>query len=99
MQLRQDNHHPSTNARGVRAMLRALVPRRPLSPWETLLIAELQANRLLEHFAVTAAPVPEEIVSELPRVRIAREPGLPMSGCAHWEGRFWVITVNADEHP
>ena len=72
MQPQRDNQQGPPQARGVLAMLRALVPRRPLSPWETLLIAELQANRLLEHFGVTTAPVPEEIVSELPRIRIAR---------------------------
>ena len=85
--------------RGVLAMLRALVPQRPLSPWEALRIAELQANRLLKHFEIDAVPVPEEIISELPRIRVVREPGLPVSGGAHWDGRFWVITVNADEHP
>src|SRR5438105_10004345 len=85
--------------RGVLAMLRALVPQRPLSPWEALRIAELQANRLLKHFDIDAAPVPEEIISELPRIRVIREPGLPVSGCAHWDGRFWLITLDADEHP
>ena len=35
------------------ALLRGLVPRRPLTHHEALRIAELQANRLLEHFAVT----------------------------------------------
>ncbi|HEX6700901.1 MAG TPA: ImmA/IrrE family metallo-endopeptidase [Gaiellaceae bacterium] len=98
MQPQLDNPQPVA-PRGVLAMLRALVPRRSVSPWETLLIAELQANRLLEYFEITTAPVPEEVVSELPRIRIVREHGLPMSGCAHWDGRFWVITVNADEHP
>jgi Zn-dependent peptidase ImmA (M78 family) len=85
--------------RGVLAMLRALVPQRPLSPWETLRIAELQANRLLKHFQIDAVPVPEEIISELPRIRVVREPGLPVSGGAHWDGRFWIITLDADEHP
>jgi len=98
MQPQRDNQQGLPQARGVLAMMRALVPRRPLSPWETLLIAELQANRLLEHFAITTAPVPEEVVSELPRLRVVRESGLPMSGCAHWDGHYWVITVNADEH-
>src|SRR2546421_567238 len=73
MQLQQQIQ-PTATPRGVLAMLRALVPRRPVSPWETLLIAELQANRLLEYFEITSAPVPEEIVSELPRIRIVREP-------------------------
>lgn len=92
---------PSTSAtdRGVLAMLRALVPARPLSASETLRIAELQANRLLEHFQIETPAVPEEIVSELPRIRVIREPSLPISGSAHWDGRFWLILVSADEHP
>jgi IrrE N-terminal-like domain len=101
MRLLNNNQDRSRVApeRGVLAMLRALVPQRPLSPWETLRIAELQPNRLLEHFEIDNAPVPQGVVSELPRIRVVHEPGLPMSGCAHWDGRFWVITVNADEHP
>jgi Zn-dependent peptidase ImmA (M78 family) len=92
---------PSVSARtaeqGALAMLRALVPNRSLTPSETLRIAELQANHLLRYFAIETSSVPEEIVSELPRVRVVREGGLPVSGGAHWNGRYWVITVNADE--
>lgn len=43
--------------------------------------------------------VPDEIITELPRIRVERERGLPVSGAAHWNGRCWVITVSADEHP
>ena len=81
----------------VLTMLRGLVPNRPLTPGEALRIAELQANRLLQHFGIETDTVPEEIVSEFPRVRIVREPTLPVSGAAHWNGRHWIITVNADE--
>jgi uncharacterized protein DUF955 len=82
--------------RSVLASLRALVPLRPLTPSETLRIAELQANRLLEHFAIAAAVVPEEIVSDLPRIRVVREV-LPVSGSAHWANGYWLITLNIDE--
>jgi len=84
--------------RSVLALLRGLVPKRPLTADEALRIAELQANRLLEHFQIPSGPVPSEIVSQLPRIRVVREPGLPISGAAHWDGRHWVITLNADEH-
>jgi Zn-dependent peptidase ImmA (M78 family) len=93
------DHSPVAAERGVLAMLRALVPKRPLSPLETMLVAELQANRLLEHFEIDSVPVPDEIVSELPRIRVVRQPGLPVSGGAHWDGRFWIITLDADEPP
>jgi Zn-dependent peptidase ImmA (M78 family) len=85
-----------TTERSVLASLRALVPKRPLTPGETLRIAELQANRLLEYFAIETAAVPEEIISQLPRVRVIREL-LAVSGSAHWNGRHWIIIVNTDE--
>ncbi len=94
------HHNPASAAareQSVLAMLRALVPNRPLTPSETLRIAELQANHLLRHFQIETATVPEEIVSELPRIRVVREDGLPVSGAAHWNGRHWIITINADE--
>jgi len=86
-----------TREHSVLAMLRALVPQRQLTPSETLRVAELQANRLLRHFRIETSSVPEEIVSELPRIRVVREKGLPVSGAAHWNGRYWVITINAEE--
>lgn len=87
----------SAREQSVLGMLRSLVPNRPLLPGEALRIAELQANHLLQHFAIETNAVPEEIISELPRIRVVREDGLPVSGAAHWNGRYWVITVNSDE--
>jgi Zn-dependent peptidase ImmA (M78 family) len=87
-----NGHEPS-----VLAHLRSLVPDRRLTPSEALRIAELQANHLLRHFQIETSAVPEEIVSELPRLRVIREDGLPVSGAAHWDGRCWLITLNADE--
>ncbi len=93
-------HNTTTQTeRSVLAHLRGLVPRRPLSSYEALRIAELQANRLLEHFQIPSGPVPSEIVSELPRIKVVRETNLPISGAAHWDGRNWLITLSADEHP
>jgi Zn-dependent peptidase ImmA (M78 family) len=97
--LPSEERKAAARERSVLAMLRALVPQRPLSPSETLRIAELQANRLLEQFEIQTAAVPAEIVSELPRMRVVRELGLPVSGSAHWDGRFWLIVLSADEHP
>lgn len=91
------NTNSTTNQRSVLASLRALVPQRYILPWEAMRLAELQANHLLRHFEIDGAAVPEQIVSEFPRVRVIREEGLPVSGAAHWNGRYWIITVNADE--
>jgi Zn-dependent peptidase ImmA (M78 family) len=87
----------TTDQRSVLASLRSLVPQRYILPWEALNLAELQANHLLRHFQIDSAAVPEQIVSEFPRVRVIREEGLPVSGAAHWNGRYWIITLNADE--
>jgi Zn-dependent peptidase ImmA (M78 family) len=87
----------TTNQRSVLASLRALVPQRHILPWEAMRLAELQANHLLRRFQIESAAVPEQLVSEFPRVRVIREEGLPVSGAAHWNGRYWIITVNADE--
>src|SRR5205085_3175266 len=86
---------PTTQQRSVLASLRALAPPRPLYPREALNVAQLQANRLLEHFQIESPAVPEEIISELPRIKVLRE-SLPVSGSAHWNGRYWIITVNGD---
>ena len=96
----QQHNQASAAAReqSVLAMLRALVPNRPLTPSETLRVAELQANHLLRHFQIETTAAPEEIVTELPRIRVVRELGLPVSGAAHWNGRYWVITLCAEEN-
>jgi Zn-dependent peptidase ImmA (M78 family) len=87
-----DTRDPSVLAR-----LRALVPDRQLTFDEALRIAELQANHLLRYFEIETEAVPEEIISELPRVRVVRDGALAVSGSAHWNGRYWIITVNGDE--
>ncbi len=77
--------------------LRALVPERRLTYGESLRIAELQANRLLEAFDITGPCVPSEVITELPRIDVRYEHDLPVSGSTHWETGLWVITLNADE--
>jgi len=77
--------------------LRSLMPTRVLSYSEAIQRAELQAHRLLELHHITEAPVPSEIVSELPRIIVAQRYDLPVSGSAHWDGGSWVITLNAGE--
>lgn len=82
--------------RSVLASLRAVVPNRPLSFTESLRVAELQANRLLELFGVREAPIPSDIVSELPRIRIEFR-DLPSSGLSFWDGQNWIICLSRSE--
>jgi Zn-dependent peptidase ImmA (M78 family) len=87
-----------TRTRSTLAVLRSLVPQRELTFNESLRIAELQANHLLELFAIRATAVPDEIVTELPRIKIERERWLPVSGAAHWNGHYWIISLSDTEH-
>lgn len=77
--------------------LRDLVPNRQLTYGESLRIAELQANRLLELLDVRGPLVPSEVVTELPRVEVRYVHDLPVSGSAHWERGRWILTLNASE--
>lgn len=78
--------------------LRALMPRRVLTYAEALSRAELQASRLLALQEVRRGPVPLEIVTELPRIRVEHAFDLPVSGSAHWDGGNWVLSINASEY-
>src|SRR5436305_56239 len=91
------NTNQTRSERSVLATLRALVPQRRLAFSESLRISELQANRLLELFEIADGPTPNELIGELPRIVVRREPGLPVSGSAHWAAGRWIITLNADE--
>ncbi len=84
--------------RAVLAILRALTPRRRLETLgEAETVAELQANRLLELAGLPQPPVPTELISELPRIRVRRDIDLPASGSARWQNGRWVLTVNGSE--
>ena len=45
---------------------------------------------LLELMSVIDGPVPNEVVSELPRIRIESR-DLPTSGLSYWDGENWVL--------
>lgn len=83
--------------RGVLAILRSLMPRRLLTTREAELVAELQANRLLELAGIAEAPVPNELITELPRVAVRLDPDLPVSASAQWVSGRWLISINGSE--
>lgn len=80
------------------ARLRGLFPKRDVLFSEALRLAELQASKLLELSDIGCWPVPSEVVSELPRIRLAYT-DLPTSGLSHWDGQAWAIFLNEDEPP
>lgn len=79
--------------RSVLAALRSLIPSRSTDFDEAKRVAELQANRLLALWDVSDGPVPREIISELPRIRIVYE-DLPVSGASEWRNGCWIIVLN-----
>lgn len=87
----------SQQERSVLSILRALAPRRPLSRTEATLVAELQANRLLELAGLPDAPIPSELITELPRISVRQDPDLPVSGSAIWVAGRWLLSVNGSE--
>lgn len=77
--------------------LRSLRPCRAMTTAEALTVAERQAVTLLSLQDVTSPAVPVEVITELPRLRLAYDETLPVSGSAYWDGQAWVITLNATE--
>jgi hypothetical protein len=86
---------------GVLTELRKLRPGRRLTLDESLQIAEQQAARLLKVYGlsdVSEAPVPEELIADLPRFVVRRYPlGPTISGLAHWDRGRWCIALNSRE--
>lgn len=83
--------------RSILSILRSAAPRRRLNAREAQLIAELQANRLLELAGLPQTPIPNELITELPRITVRHDPDLPVSGLAHWAAGRWQLTINASE--
>jgi hypothetical protein len=79
------------------AQVRALMPVRPLTQSEALRISELQAARLLALAGIEAPPVPEGLITGLPRVSVVRASPLPMSGYTTWSRGRWLIVLNRAE--
>lgn len=77
--------------------LRRIAPDRALTRAEAFSVAELQANRLLDHTGLFGPPVPTTVIRDLPAVKVDFWSGTPVSGSTHWTGSNWIIVLNADE--
>ena len=82
---------------GLVADLRALTPHRALTLGESLRVAELQANRLLEASGIYEPAVPAEVIDNLPRVSVERVGRVPVSGSVRWSRGLWMIAINRHE--
>jgi Zn-dependent peptidase ImmA (M78 family) len=86
-----------TETAGLLRRLRALVPRRGLSPAEARQIAERQAAILLASADITEPAVPDELVTDLPFITVTRRADFPTSGMATETRAGWVIVIRAAE--
>lgn len=85
----------SRDARGnIIKVLRAVLPSYELSVYEQQRYAEFQAARLLQLTQFDGPPVPQTVISEVPRIEV--EVGeLPVHGYVVWVEDRWVITLAA----
>jgi Zn-dependent peptidase ImmA (M78 family) len=77
--------------------LRDMVPIRPMTVAESLRIAELQATKLRDLGEVAGPPLPETVITQLPRVQVERIIPAPVSGAAQWSHGRWLIILNGSE--
>jgi Zn-dependent peptidase ImmA (M78 family) len=96
----QERHRRNVReGRSLMAQLRAIVPQRPLRWLEAERLTELQANRFRELLGIDTPELPDEAITELPRLLVTSDGDLPVSASAHWSNGRWIITLNALEHP
>jgi hypothetical protein len=79
------------------AELRALVPRRGLSPAEARRVAEFQANRLLKLAGLSEPAVPESIIDELDGIEVAYRDNWPTSGMTRQLEDGWAVFIRSRE--
>src|SRR5215213_2118932 len=83
--------------RSIVQQLRDLCPKRPLSYQEALAVAERQADRFISLIGLTGPPVPSEVMRSLPRIEVAVEPDMPVSGSTLWHGSRWLIVLRQQD--
>jgi predicted transcriptional regulator len=84
---------------GIMTQLRDQMPLRPLSRVEAMRIAEQQALLLLKLSGVKSQPIPDSVITDLPRIHVERLPASPVSGAAHWSSGRWFIVLHAADVP
>ncbi len=77
--------------------LRSLSPRARLTRADARVLAEHQANALIEAIG-SSDGIHERHLSMLPRIRIEYDE-LPTSGLSYWNGIEWMLVINKDESP
>lgn len=79
------------------AVLRQLVPARPLNWNEARSLAERQAGQLLDFMFLAEPPIPMFVVSSLPGILVEWKEHWPVSGMSAQAGSHWRIVLRAEE--
>ena len=80
--------------------LRSMMPSRPLTFREAQVIAERQAATVLSTWGLDASDgfrVPEEVISEIPRIEVRYQTGMAQSGSSTWRAGAWRVAVSSEE--
>jgi hypothetical protein len=77
--------------------LRAITPRRPLTPTEARFVAARQAALLLSELNVQVPGMPESVLAELPFLTVARHDRFPTSGMTTQTSDGWVVVLKGTE--
>lgn len=88
----------SNGEQSVLASLRSLIPVRQTNFAEALVIAELQAHRLLRLTNTDDGPMPPHLICQMPRIEVHHR-SMPTSGMSFWDAQAqtWIICLNASE--
>lgn len=84
-------------SRSIVAQVRDVVPIRPLTRHESIVLAEQQAQRLLELLGITEPPVLEDAIAQLARIEVVHKSPWPASGATQWVKGRWLIVLNGSE--
>jgi Zn-dependent peptidase ImmA (M78 family) len=76
-----------------------MCPARGLAPWDARNVAERQALRLLRRQGIDGPPVPDQVIADLPHVRVRYVAARTISASARWSKaqRRWLILVNRND--
>jgi predicted transcriptional regulator len=78
---------------GTLTKLRDIVPIRALTVTESFELAERQADLLLSFAGIDTPPVPETVITDVPRVEVERITPSPVFGAAQWSRGRWLILI------
>jgi hypothetical protein len=79
------------------AVLRRVVPARPLSLTEARSLAERQAALLIDLMHLSEPPIPMFVISSLPGIYVEWKEDWPVSGTSVRTGSHWRIVIRAEE--